>query len=202
MLLVNYGAVYYCVFAGPGFGDVSFLFQERQAITFLSSLQLALISFVSMMTFIIGRIIYRDNKRPLKDINVWFASSIVFGFCVIDEYFMVHEGIDGGLATIFFGITKNLHLDGITLFIYLIGALIIFLKFKDEILRDKRAFLLFCVGAGLFLLSILLDIKSTDAFQIILEETAKLFAVTFMLLAHVSVFIGYVDKLDKIVNRR
>jgi len=172
-----------------------FLFQERQAVTFISALQLALTACLAVFIFILGRLLYEKSKDRLRDVSVWAISAGIFIFCMIDEYFMLHEGIDGDIATAFFGITENPHLDGLTLSLYLVGALVVFLKFKKEILRHKEAFQIFCMGALFFLCSILLDLKSEAAFKIVLEESMKLFAVSCMFMGHASVLGDYINEM-------
>ena len=200
VLLSNYFAINYCVFIGMQFEDVSFLFQENQAITFLSALQLAITSLLALLIYVLGKIIYKKNIERLKTIRVWILSSVIFAFSVLDEYFMIHEGVDGSIATLFFGIKENPHLDGLTLSLYGIVALIIFFRFRQEILRYKKAFRLFCVGAFFFLLTIALDIKSVDSFRVVLEESSKLIAVSFLLLGHIRVFMENLKSLDRQIN--
>ena len=99
VILINYGAINFCVFAGNYFKDVSFLFQERQAMTFISALQLALTSFVALSIYILGRIIYKKEKKRLGDIRVWGISAVVFAFFTLDEYFMMHRCNDADERT-------------------------------------------------------------------------------------------------------
>ena len=199
VILVNYAAVTYGVFDGVGFEEITFHFQEREAITFLSATQLMLTSFVAVFTYVFGRMLYKKDPARLKLIKFWIISAGVFLFCTLDEYFMAHEGLDGGIATAFFGITENPNLDGVTLSLYGIIGIVLFFKFKEEILRYKNAFLLFCVGGVLFLASITLDIKSEDQFRMILEESAKLFAVAFFFLGHISVLMENMKKVNKLL---
>jgi len=201
VILVNYFAINYCVFSGLAFEDVSFLFQEQQAITFLSALQLALTAFVALFIFILGRMIYKKDLGRLKLIRIWAISAAVFTFAIIDEYFMLHEGIDGDIATFFFGITENPHLDGIVLGLYGVAAVFLFFRFKEEILRYKDALSLFLAGGFFFLVSIAFDIKSTEQFRIILEESAKLIAIGFLFLGHVSILIEHLRKVDQGLSR-
>lgn len=201
VILLNYFAINYCIFSGFGFEDVSFLFQEHQPITFISALQLALTSFVALFIYILGRMIYKKDAGHLKLIRIWAISAAVFAFAVIDEYFMLHEGIDGNIATAFFGITKNPHLDGLTLSLYGVVALFLFFRFKEEVLKYKEALLLFVIGGFFFLASITLDIKSTEQFRIILEESAKIIAVGFLFLGHVSILIEHLRKVDQGLSR-
>ncbi len=201
VILVNYFAINYCVFSGAAFDDVSFLFQERQAITFLSAFQLGLTALVALFIYILGRMIYKKDLGRLKLIRIWAISAAVFIFAVIDEYFMLHEGIDGDIATAFFGITKNPHLDGVVLSLYGVAAVFLFFRFKEEILRYKDALLLFLAGGIFFLVSIMFDIKSTEQFRIILEESAKLIAVAFFFLGHIWVLIEHLRKANQGLSR-
>jgi hypothetical protein len=196
VVIVNYFAINYCVSSGAGLGDVSLLFQEHQPITFVSAFQLGLTALIALFIFILGRMLYKKEPGRLRLIKIWAISAAVFTFAVIDEYFMVHEGIDGGIATLFFGITENPHLDGVVLGLYGVGALFLFFSFREEIFRYKGALLLFLVGGVFFLVSIMLDIGSTEEFRIVMEESAKLIAVAFFLLGHVSILIEHLRKVD------
>lgn len=168
--------------------DIAFFFQERETITFLSALQLAVVSMLSLFIYLIKRLLDRDNVQDFKMAKIWLISFLLFAFATADEYFMIHEGIDGEIASFFFGITRNLHLDGVTLGLYGVLALFLFFKFKKEILQHKDAVFLFCVCGFFFLLSICLDIGSTYQFRITLEESFKLMAVGFLLSGYVSIF--------------
>ena len=201
-ILLNYGIINYSVFVGTRFNNISFFFQEREVVTFFSALQLALTSCLAIYIYTIGKALYKKNATHLKEIKVWLVSAAVFAFCAIDEYFMIHEGIDGGIATIFLGKTDNPHLDGLTLAVYLVVALFVFLKFRKEILKHRRAFGLFSMGGFFFLLSIILDIRSISDFRIILEESAKLMAVAFLFLGHISVLRDYMEMLEKRLSRK
>ena len=201
VILLNCLAIVGSIFMGLDEGDISFFFQERQTATFLSALQLALISFMALLIYVLGRIIYKKEPGNLKLIRIWIISAAVFTFAVIDEYFMLHEGIDGNIATAFFGITENPHLDGLTLSLYGIVAIFLFFRFKEEILKYRQALLLFVIGGFFFLASITLDIKSTEKLRIVLEESAKLIAVGFLLLGHVSVLIEHLRKVDQGLSR-
>ena len=202
VILLNYMAINACVYMGQSFRDVSFLFQEREAITFLSALQLGFISIFSLFLYILKRILYKGNKANLKKCRIWLVSFIIFAFATADEYFMLHEGIDGDIATYLFGIKDNPHLDGFTLALYGVAALLLFLKFKDEILKYKGALVFFGIGGAFFLLSLLLDIGSIDQFQIILEESAKLLAVGFLFSGYITIFSDAVREIELRINKR
>lgn len=197
VILINYTAINIALYLGVKAGNVALLFEECQPITFLSSLQLISISYLALFTYIIGRVLHSQDAYKTKQIKIWLFSAILFAFCTIDEYFMLHEGIDGDIATIFFGIKRNPHLDGLTLGIYLLIAGLLFLKFKEEILKYKDAVILFCVAGVFFIFSIALDLKSVDRFKIVLEETSKLVSVMLILLGHINIFIENVATFDR-----
>ncbi|UCD55125.1 MAG: hypothetical protein JSV93_06355 [Candidatus Omnitrophota bacterium] len=201
VILLNCLAIVGSIFMGLNLGDVSFFFQERQSATFVSALQLALTSFMALFIYILGRMIYKKEPENLKLIRIWIISAAIFSFAVIDEYFMLHEGIDGDIATAFFGITENPHLDGLTLSLYGVVAIFLFFRFKEELLKHRPALSLFAIGGLFFLASITLDIKSTEQFRIVLEESAKLIAVAFIFLGHASVLIENLRKVGQGLSR-
>lgn len=196
IILVNFTAIMACVHMGRSFDDVSLLFQERQAITFLSGIQLAIISILSLCIYTIKRLLYKGDAGHLRMAKVWLLGFVVFAFAVADEFFMIHEGIDGGIATIFWGIRENLNLDGITLALYGVVAVLLFFKFKNELLRYRDAIFLFCAGGAFFLLSIGLDLRTVEQFKLVLEESSKVFAVGFLLSGFAAIFYNVLKELE------
>jgi hypothetical protein len=196
IILLNYVAVNAGVRLGLSFEDVSLLFQERQAMTFVSALQLGIISVLSVCIYAIKRLLYKGDARRLRLGKVWIISFFLFAFAAMDEFFMIHEGIDGDIATFFWGIKENPHLDGLTLALYGAVALALFFKFKSEILRHRAALPLFITGGFFFILSIGLDLKTVEQFKLILEESSKLFAVGFLLSGYVVVFHNAIKELE------
>jgi hypothetical protein len=168
-------------------GDPSFFFQERQSITFLSALQLALSAFSAVIIYSIKRIISHKSFSWTDINNIWLIAFFVLGFATADEYFMIHEGIDGDILTWFFGITDNPHLDGLTLGLYGVGAIALFLKYRKELLAYPRALVLFSACGVFFCVSILLDLGSVDKVRIFLEESSKLIAVSFLFTGFLSI---------------
>lgn len=199
ILFLNLVAIIACVKMGLSFEDVSFLFQEREAITFLSALQLGFMSVLSVCIYAVKRSLHKENKNYLKLLKVWLISFILFAFATADEFFMIHEGIDGDIATFFFGMRENLHLDGITLALYGFVALFLFFKFKTEILKYKDAVKLFVIGGFFYLLSMALDLGSIDQFQIILEESSKLISIGFLFSGFVAIFSSVIKELDSTI---
>jgi len=181
IISLNIIAIIASFFMGRSMNDVSFFFQERQAITFLSAMQLAIAAVISIIVYSMKRIFSEKPFSFKAQISIWFIGFFVLAFAVADEYFMIHEGIDGDIMTFFFGIKDNPQLDGITLALYGVGAFLLFLKFKFEILKYKKAIGFFVLCGIFFLTSITLDLKNVDAFQIFLEESAKLIAVSCLL---------------------
>lgn len=200
IILVNFVGILLAIEMGLPFDDVAFFFQERETVTFFSALQLAIVSMLSLFVYLIKKLLNRENARSLKMARIWLISFLVFAFATADEYLMAHEGIDGEIASFFFGVTKNLHLDGITLGLYGVLALFLFFKFKKEILKYKDAVFLFCVCGFFFLISICLDIGSTYQFRIVLEESFKLMAVGFLLSGYVSIFLEVMQDLTARVH--
>ena len=92
IIVLNFTAIIACVNMGAGMEDVSFLFQERQAITFLSALELAIMGLLSLFVYLIKRLLYEGDARNLRPIKIWLLGFVLFAFASADEYFMMHEG--------------------------------------------------------------------------------------------------------------
>jgi len=201
ILLINICAVISCVHMGAATEDVSFLFQEREAITFLSGLQLGFISILSLLLYFLKSVSYKAMPDRKKSVQIWLFSFALFALATSDELFMMHEGIDGDISTFFFNLTNNPHLDGIVLSLYAVVGLFLFAKFRDEIFRHKTSIRLFLTGGLFFLMSIILDLKSVDKFRIVLEESAKIIAISFLLSGFVVIMSDHIAEIDHMINR-
>ncbi|MBD3380233.1 MAG: hypothetical protein GF408_07215 [Candidatus Omnitrophica bacterium] len=199
IMLMNYGAIHGSIALGLGEGNVSYFFQERETVTFLSSLQLALAGLSSVFIYSLRKITYRNNATALSKSRIWLIAFFLLALASADEFFMLHEGIDGGIVTWVFGDTANPHLDGLTLSLYGMAALWLFYRFRDEIVKYKSAMTLFFICGILFLVSITLDLRSVDHFRIVLEESFKLSAVGFLLSGFISILLTVYEDLKKTV---
>jgi len=193
IVLLNIIAIVLAIILGLQEKHISTFFQERQTVTFISAVQITLSSLFCLFIFLIKK---RVNLESTKKNIFWLINSLVFLLAAIDEYFMLHEGIDGDIATFFFGIKKNPHLDGLTLALYGVTACILFFKFKQEIKKMKQFLPVFYFGGFFFFLSITLDLKSTNEIQIILEESCKLIAVGLLFSGILSIFVEITKKID------
>lgn len=116
---------------------------------------------------------------------------------------MIHEGIDGEILSFFWGITKNLHLDGFTLALYGLCALALFMRYRRVFLPHKAAMSMFMLCGVFFLASLSLDIGSVDRVRIVFEESAKLIAVSFLLNGFIFVFRDtYTDLAEAVGSRQ
>ncbi len=163
-------------------------FAEYQPVTLLSTLQLAVISFVLFRVWHRIRSLASDHVRSAA--TVWLLLSAGFMFLAADELLQIHERLDFAIHDIL-GITEtNLtdHIDEAILVAYFGAGIAVLFRFRGEFLgQDGLGIAL--AGIGFFAMSIALDATlngSTigDGLGVplsILEESFELVAEAFFL---------------------
>lgn len=176
----------------PHVHTMAFRFEERQAGTFISALQLGLTSYTCLVIWLLNK------TRPfLKSINFWLLSFCGFLYLTLDEWFMLHEGVDGALADLFRLFSERsgkLMFDGAVLVLFGLIALAVCWFSRKEILKHKQMLFFFVLGGLFFIGTIATDILKPDEvniratqFSIMLEESCKLFGVSYFFAGFLSV---------------
>ena len=82
VLILNFIVVFSCVKSGLSKGDVILRFGERQTVTILSGVMLALISMISLILYLLKkRLAIFDKGR-----RFWLFSAIGFFYFCMDEF--------------------------------------------------------------------------------------------------------------------
>ncbi|MDD5071097.1 MAG: hypothetical protein PHV17_10270 [Candidatus Omnitrophica bacterium] len=191
VLIFNIILISGSVIAGYGKNNIYFYFQERQAVTFISALLLGLTSLCAF----IASFVWNQCPDLKKRFNFWIISFFGFFYLSMDEYFMMHEGMDTPSVRMLGKDPQSFNLDGLFFALLGIVGIIIALKFWKEISR-YRDFILLCV-LGVFCLGgmVVFDMINQDSPLIkVIEESFKITGVTFFFAAFLSVVLTQIKQ--------
>jgi hypothetical protein len=191
---INLIAIVVAAADGVAGGEPALRFQERQAITYLSSNQLAASALLAWIVFLLrDRLRRRDAARDYAH-WLWAVSAAGFFYLMLDETFQFHEGMDGSVARLF-GAMEDPKLDGASTLAYGVAAAALCYWFRSEIFRYRQTIWLFAVGGVFLVVTSLLDSGEATQPKIVLEESAKLLGVVSFFLGHLAAFAGVVSEL-------
>ena len=130
----------------------------------------------------------------------WAILSFGFVYLAIDELMMIHENT-GYIIERYFPIQYFRNWNDVIVIIYGLIALLIIAFILPAIIRFKWIIEMFYIGFLLYGIHTITDTinePSTD-FSIIIEESAKLFSVSFLFLG---TFIGFIGSLKLMTSRK
>lgn len=185
---VNVVAIVASIASGHRKGDVAIRFQEKQSMTFLSSNQLAMTACLALAVYLLRRHVVDRRSRAL----FWLFSAAGFLFLMLDESFQFHEGIDSRLFEAVGAGEKNPRVDGLSTALYGLVALGVCWVFRADVLRFRPTFAFFCAGGVFLAATSALNFGDAPAWQVVLEESAKLLGVCSFLLGYLSALLGTV----------
>ncbi len=195
LAIVNFAIIFASIKSSQGDGDPMYRFQERQAVTFISSLTLGLTGLTALFIYLL-----KKKIQPLPEkIGFWLFSSLGFFYLCIDEYFMAHEGIDEWIASLFGYNLKNmnLNLDNLVIASFGIVSLIFCIYFRKAIWQQKIMLPFFALGAlGLIGTVIFHSFESINVYYEVAEESFKLVGVTAFFSAYLLAFLSFRHKLQ------
>jgi hypothetical protein len=99
--LVNLVAIGASIISGYRRGNVAFRFEEKQAITFFSSNQLAATSLLAWIIYLLKRKLITRDGAYNRTALFWAISAFGFFYLMLDENFQIHEGMDTSLFRLF-----------------------------------------------------------------------------------------------------
>ena len=169
--------------SGQNKNDIYYYFQERHAVTFISAL---LLGMTSLLAFILSFL--HNQKRPNKNpLNFWVFSCIGFFYLSLDEYFMMHEGLDVPLVEMVGRDPQTFSMDSLFFVILAIAGFLVAVYFWRDISRDK-SFIGLCVLGTLCLGGmVVFDMLNQNTAVIkVIEESFKITGVTFFFAAFLS----------------
>lgn len=181
VLVLNLGIVVTAVLAGDEKGNIYHYFQERIGVTFLSSMGLALTSLCALtMSFI-----RKESGAVTARLDFWLLSAAGFFYLSMDEYFMLHEGMDTPLVKLLGNNPQDFHLDALVFVGLAVIGMTIAWKFREEILM-RREFIVLCVLATVCLGGmIVFDMLDQNNPVIkVTEESFKITGVSFFFTAY------------------
>ena len=179
------------ILAGIRKDDITFYFQERIGVTFFSAL---ILGCTAVVCFILSRL-YRllDEKNPF--INFWLFSAIGFFYLCMDEYFMIHEGMDRAILKLLGQDPRLYNFDGWILAFFGVIGVWLFFKYARELLQYKGFLVHFWLGVFFFSLMVLFDqVFHFGETGMVIEDSFKLVGVCFL-------FAGYVNALLSMQER-
>ena len=187
VLLFNIIFVTNMVIGGSLKNDIYRYFQEKEAVTFLSALMLGLTSLCALTSALIRRRL--DPKKRV--LTFWALSAFGFFFLSMDEYFMMHEGMDTPLLLLLGKDPQVDHLDGLVFLILGAIAVLTGYKARKEISPYKDFIILFALGFICLGGMITFDILDQNSKVIkVIEESFKITGVTFFFTAYLSAMIA------------
>lgn len=193
---INLIAIIAAAISGHLRGQLAFRFEEKQAITFISSNQLGATALLAWIVFLL-----RDRLQDAAGIGrrmhyFWGISAAGFLYLMIDESFQLHEGMDTAVFRLF-GSTTDPMIDGAATLAYGLLAASVCYHFRSEITRYGQTLRLFLLGGVFLVLTSVLNAGEPTQLKIVLEETAKLLGVVSFLLGHLSAFAGVVREVRR-----
>jgi hypothetical protein len=154
------------IYSGLQKADIGYYFKEAKCVTFFSALFLGLTSFVSgLLAYLHCR---RERLNPV--LNFWSLSSIGFFYLMLDEYFMIHEGMDRAILTAL-GLPERIYnFDGIILGLFGMAGLIILWKCWEQLCTYKTFITLSLFAFICFIFMVIAD--EIESFNIALRWSA------------------------------
>ena len=187
-------AIVVAVADGIAKGEPALRFQERQAITYLSSNQLGATALLGWIVFLLRDRLRRGDAARDHAHWFWAVSAAGFFYLMLDESFQFHEGMDNGVAR-FFGVKEDPKLDGASTLAYGLAAAGLCYWFRSEIFRYRQTVQLFAAGGVFLVVTSLLDTGQATQPKIVLEESAKLLGVVSFFLGHLAAFAGMASEI-------
>lgn len=194
MLVGVVSVVVIAVMAGKGKGDIYHYFQEKEALTFLSGLLLSWTALCALITSVVDR--YAGRIRSW--IDFWRISAAGFFYLSMDEYFMLHEGMDTPFVRWLGHNPQEVNWDGLVFVVLGVGAVWIFLRFGKSLMRDRT--FMFLGGMGLLNLAgmVIFDLLNQNNSVIkVIEETFKINGVACFFMAY---FVNLLDRIRPAVH--
>lgn len=178
--------------SGHARGALAYRFEEKQAITFVSAIQLGATAVLAWTTYLLRERL-RIGDRP-RDHRLWAICALGFLYLTLDEAFQLHEGMDAAVARLV-GVSRDPMLDGATTAVYGVAAAVLCYRYRSEIVRQRDTLYLFLLGGFFLAVTSLLNVGDESQLQIVLEESAKLMGVVSFLLGCLSAFVSAVAEV-------
>lgn len=178
------------ILSGARKGDVTYYFGEEKSVTFFCALFLGLTAFLSV--FLSYLHVKQAKAHPF--FNFWSFSVVGFFYLCLDEFFMIHEGMDHVILSLLGYKARLFDFDGLLLAIFGLLGLVCIYRFRKELLVLKGFRLLTSTAFVFFFLMVAFDQAHFNAPTLmVLEDSFKLIGVSFFLGAYASALLEYLD---------
>lgn len=161
-----------------------YYFQERHFFTFFSAVMLAGTALVAaLIHFLYSKIV--DSHEIW---SFWLISAFGFFYLCLDEYFIIHEGMDRALLRLFGADSAAHNFDGWILGVFGIIGIVIVCRCRKQVLQYGNYIFMFLVATLFFGCMVLSDQLLGNAYPMMLfGEIFKILAVSFFFVAYLSV---------------
>jgi len=161
-------------------------------VTFLSAL---ILGATSVVAGIISSLLHKI-RSSYAIWNFWLISSLGFFYLCLDEFFMIHEGMDRAILESLGYDRLAWNFDGWILGFLGVVGMIIFLKALKELRVFKDFFCLFILAAVFFVGMVFSDQFLSDGYPgILVEDGFKLAGVTLFFGAYLAALDGVHNKM-------
>lgn len=194
VLLFNFLLITFSIIDGIKRENLSLRFQERQAVTFFSSLLLGLSGLVSLVIYLLKRRLSFFSRSA----QFWLICSLGFFYLCLDEYFMMHEGLDNLVISLFKYSGAKSHWDFLPLVLFGLIGVGVCLFYRKELL-DHRGISPFLFLGGLSFLGmiishILYPLYNNDIL-IVIEESFKILGISFFFGGYLFILVSLIGKI-------
>jgi|SRR6185503_14581 len=171
--------------------DITRYFKEGETVTFFSTLFLALTAWTA---FFCSSIQTRLDKS--SRFNFWSLSCAAFFYLMLDENFMIHEGMDRAILRSL-GRPEDLYnFDGWILGAMGVVGIVLVFKNRKEFLRYPDFFFLLKVAFFCFAGMVIADeMEGLETICRLLDDCFKIVGVTFFLAAYINAFLSMLDRV-------
>lgn len=188
VLLFNAVLLTNCIISGLRKQDMFYYFGEEKSVTFFSALFLGAIFFICLFIRYAKRL--ESKAKPLVDF--WLLSAVGFFYLMLDEFFMIHEGMDHVILLSLGFNARAYNFDGYILGTFGLIGLYIWYRSRHEIALHKDFIILAGFAFACFAGMIFCDVmdRSSTIFKVT-EESFKLVGVSYFLAAYSCVLMDY-----------
>ncbi|MEX2572073.1 MAG: hypothetical protein WD737_12300 [Gemmatimonadota bacterium] len=195
---VNIFAIIAAIISGYNMDSLTHRFEERQAITSISAIQLGATALVSWIVYLLRRTFALNGGKGGGNI-FWLISAAGFLYLMLDETFQFHEGMDTTVARLI-GVGTDPMLDGVPTALYGLAAAALCIRYRREVTRYPGMLLFYLLGGFFLAITSVLNAGLASSVQIVIEESAKLLGVVSFFAAHLTALAGTVREITALTN--
>ena len=161
-------------------------FSEKQTISSYSAALLYTCCLLSAFNYLTTKDCRPRSGLPCRIKRFWALAVAGFFLLMLDEYFVLHEGLDNLFTYRLLGLTPSPFLDKLDVLVLVAYGVVAlgFLTYYRQELRAVRGFFGFIAAGGIFAaVSLGLDLLDDTVAKVYVEEGTKIFANASFVLA-------------------